>query len=166
VTGVAEPRTADTAVEVRPVPLAEVLPVRQRVLRPHQRVEDVEFQGDRRPGALHLGAFEGARLVGVASVLPDRHPVLPDGDAWRIRGMAVDEDARGRGVGGLLLQACVDHARSLGAALVWCNARVRAVAFYERHGFVVDGDVFDVDVIGPHVRMHRPLRRSVTTGRR
>jgi GNAT superfamily N-acetyltransferase len=147
----------DAAVEVRPVPLADVLPLRQRVLRPHQRVDEVEFEGDRRPGALHVGAFEDARLVGVASVLPDRHPDLPDPDAWRVRGMAVDEPVRGRGVGGLLLERCVEHARVVGGALVWCNARVGAVAFYERHGFVVEGDVLDVDLVGPHVRMRRAV---------
>jgi GNAT superfamily N-acetyltransferase len=161
------PRAAGAAVEVRSIPLADVLPVRQRVLRPHQRVEDVEFEGDRRPGALHVGAFEGGRLVGVASVLPDRHPDLPDVvDAWRVRGMAVEEIARGRAVGGLLLERCVDHARSRGGTLVWCNARVGAVAFYERHGFVVEGAVFDVDVIGPHVRMRRALEPAGSPGHR
>jgi predicted GNAT family N-acyltransferase len=29
------------------------------------------------------------------------------------------------------------------------------VPFYERHGFVRRGDVFEVVDLGPHVRMHR-----------
>ncbi|MGZ4151497.1 MAG: GNAT family N-acetyltransferase [Actinomycetota bacterium] len=150
-------RTADDAVEIRPVALEDVLPTRQRILRPHQRVEDVEFEGDRRPGALHVGAFVAGRLVGAASVLPDAHPEVPDPNAWRIRGMAVDDDLRDRGIGGALLERCVEHARSSGGTLVWCNARVGAVGFYERHAFLSEGEPFDVDVIGPHVRMRRTL---------
>ncbi|MGZ4113898.1 MAG: GNAT family N-acetyltransferase [Actinomycetota bacterium] len=150
-------RAADDAVEVRPVTLEDVLRIRQRILRPHQRVEDVEFDGDRRPGALHVGAFVAGRLVGAASVLPDAHPEVPDPNAWRIRGMAVDDDLRDRGIGGALLERCIEHARSSGGTLVWCNARIRAVPFYERHGFVTEGEPFDVEVIGPHVRMRRTL---------
>jgi GNAT superfamily N-acetyltransferase len=150
-------RTADDAVELRPVALEDVLPIRQRILRPHQRVADVEFDGDRRPGALHVGAFVADRLVGAASVLPDAHPELADPNAWRVRGMALDDDLRDRGIGGALLERCVEHARSSGGTLVWCNARIRAVPFYERHGFVTDGEPFDVESIGPHFRMRRML---------
>jgi GNAT superfamily N-acetyltransferase len=150
-------RAADAAVEVRPVALEDVLPVRQRILRPHQRVEDVEFEGDRRAGALHVGAFVADRLVGAASILPHAHPVLADPNTWRVRGMAVDDDVRDRGIGGALLDRCLDHARSRGARLVWCNARIGAVRFYERHAFVSEGAAFDVDLIGAHVRMRRTL---------
>jgi GNAT superfamily N-acetyltransferase len=150
-------RAADDAVEVRPVALEDVLPIRQRILRPYQRVQDVEFEGDRRPGALHVGAFVADRLVGAASILPHAHPVLADPNTWRIRGMAVDDDVRDRGIGGALLDRCLDHARSRGAALVWCNARIGAVRFYERHAFLSEGDPFDVDLIGRHVRMRRTL---------
>ncbi|MGZ4147470.1 MAG: GNAT family N-acetyltransferase, partial [Actinomycetota bacterium] len=101
-------RAADDAVEVRPVTLEDVLRIRQRILRPHQRIEDVEFDGDRRPGALHVGAFVAGRLVGAASVLPDAHPEVPDPNAWRIRGMAVDDDLRDRGIGGALLERCIE----------------------------------------------------------
>ena len=146
-------------VEIRTVPLGDVLPLRQRVLRPHQRVDDVDFDGDRRPGALHLGAFDGRRLIGCASILPDPLAGRTDADvgAWRVRGMAVERAFRYAGVGGLLLERCVEHVRDRGASLVWCNARVRASPFYERHGFVPEGDVFEVDAIGWHVRMRRAL---------
>jgi GNAT superfamily N-acetyltransferase len=149
-------------VEIRPLPLEAVLPLRQRVLRPHQRVSEVVFDGDRRPGALHLGAFAAGRVVGVASVMPEPEPdaAVGDRDAHRIRGMAVEEGWRGGGIGGRLLERCVEHAASGGAGLVWCNARIGAVPFYERHGFERDGPVFDVPRIGAHVRMRRRLGRT------
>jgi len=39
-------------------------------------------------------------------------------------------------------------ARGGGGAL-WCNARLRAVGFYELFGFVVAGEVFEEPDIGP-----------------
>ena len=140
-------------VEIRAVAPGDVLAIRRRVLRPHQRVDEVAFDGDRDARALHVGAFAGGGLVGVATVAPEPHPDGRHPGAWRIRGMAVDDDRRGRGIGGRLLERCLEHARANGADLVWCNARIRAVPFYERHGFEREGAAFDVPRIGPHVRM-------------
>jgi mycothiol synthase len=50
-----------------------------------------------------LGAWDGDALVGVAAIAADR-----------IRLLAVAPDARRRGIGGALLEACVAHARSAG----------------------------------------------------
>jgi len=44
---------------------------------------------------------------------------------------------------------------SRGGGLLWCNARVPAVAFYERAGFEVRGEPWDEPHIGPHVAMLR-----------
>jgi hypothetical protein len=36
---------------------------------------------------------------------------------------------------------------------VWCNARTPARGFYERAGFAVEGEEFELPEIGPHVLM-------------
>ena len=33
---------------------------------------------------------------------------------------------------------------------IWCNARIRAVPMYERRGFVIVSDIFEIEGIGPH----------------
>ncbi len=128
-------------------------PLRQRVLRPHQKLDEVGFDGDGAPGAFHLGAFEGQLLVGVASVVPEAPPFAISGLAWRLRGMAVAPEQRGQGVGGLLVAACVERARAAGVAVLWCQARVRAQSLYARAGFAVVSEVFELPKIGPHVTM-------------
>jgi predicted GNAT family N-acyltransferase len=129
-----------------------VRPLRQAVLRPHQRVDEVAFPGDALPGAAHFGARDGGgALLGVASVSPEPHPVAPRPGDWRVRGMATDPDGgRGRGAGALLLEACLAHARAAGGLRVWCNARSPVRGFYERAGFTVEGGEFELPGIGPH----------------
>jgi GNAT superfamily N-acetyltransferase len=145
------------AFELRPADLAAVRELRHLVLRPHQRPEDLVYAGDDAPDALHLGAFERGRLVAIASIARQPPPGSDDRQAWRVRGMATLPDRRGRGLGGALLEACVDHARSLGGSLVWCNGRVLATAFYERHGFAVVRGPFEVPDLGPHHELRRDL---------
>jgi ribosomal protein S18 acetylase RimI-like enzyme len=130
-------------------------PLRQAVLRPHQRAEDLVYEGDALPGALHLGAREGpgGPVVASASITPEPHPSAPARGDWRLRGMAALPEVRGRGVGAALLERCLEHARASGGRRVWCNARTPVQGFYELAGFTVEGDVFDLPVIGPHVVM-------------
>jgi predicted GNAT family N-acyltransferase len=157
-------------VDGTPAPTAHVMrvapeivrPLRQAVLRPHQTVADQVYPGDAVPGAAHFAAFAGDATtpVGVASIVPEGFPGAGGarpGD-WRVRGMATDPDGgRGIGAGALLLRACLDHARAAGAARVWCNARAGVRGFYEREGFVVEGDEFTLPAIGPHFLMSLTL---------
>jgi GNAT superfamily N-acetyltransferase len=144
--------------EIRPADLRAVRRLRHLVLRPHQRPEDLVYDGDGTPDAMHLGAFEDDRLLAIASIAPEAPPGGDEAGAWRIRGMATLPEARGRGLGGRLLEACVEHARRHGGSLVWCNGRVPATAFYERHGFRIVRGPSDVPGIGPHHELHLSLR--------
>lgn len=131
---------------VGPVPLPDTRPLRRDVLRPHQEIADLI--GHEPAGAVAYGAFDGDELVAVGLVGPDGEP-----GAWRVRGMATLPAARGRGAGGAVLDALVRHAVGQGAARVWCNARTPAISLYERAGFRVVSDVFELPEIGPHVVM-------------
>jgi GNAT superfamily N-acetyltransferase len=145
-------------VEIRPAELSEVRALRHLVLRPHQRPEDLVYGGDDAADALHLGAFVDGRMVGIASIARDPPPGSDDAAAWRVRGMATLPEIRSRGIGGAMLEACVEHARAHGGSFAWCNGRVPARAFYERHGFHVVRGPFDLPGTGLHVELRRPLR--------
>jgi len=136
------------SVEVRAVDPAQTRPLRQRVLRPHESLE--ELASHEPPGVHAVGAFDGGELVAVGFVCPDGEP----GD-WRVRGMATAPEHRGRGIGAAILDALVEHARSQGATRVWCNARTPALGLYTRAGFEPESDEFDIPAIGPHFVMAR-----------
>lgn len=145
-------------VEVRLITSAETLPVRWPVLRAGLPPESAVFDGDDAPETRHLGAFRADALVGVVSIYPREFPERPDlRNCWQLRGMAVVPEAQRQGIGEALLKASIDEARRHGGDSLWCNARVCAAAFYQKHGWTVLGPEFDIPTAGPHVRMWRTI---------
>lgn len=144
--------------QIRRADAATVRPVRWAVLRPEAPdAESIVFGGDDADAAGHFGAFDGDDLVGVISVFAQPHPDRPQPGDWRIRGMAVVDGRRSSGIGGLLLDAVVDHVRTHGGVRIWCNARTPAVRFYQQRGFTSEGDEFLTAGDRPHYRMSRQL---------
>ncbi len=138
---------------IRPIPAVRTHDLRRRVLRAGDpRPEAVCFVGDDRPDTVHLGAFAGTHLVGVATWMVEPVPAVVPGLAGRpglrLRGMAVEPWWQGQGVGRALLAAGMARAHG---RVVWCHARDRAIGFYERAGWQVVGDGFVTEATGlPH----------------
>jgi GNAT superfamily N-acetyltransferase len=146
------------AVRVERVSAEVGLPLRQRVLRPHQTIEELRAGDDDAPSTGNYVAFAGDEVVCTASVRREAPPWAPGAaPAWRLRGMATEEAWRGRGVGAQVLAVVIEHVRSHGGGLLWCNARVPAVPFYRRAGFGTRGDEWVDPDIGPHVAMERTV---------
>jgi GNAT superfamily N-acetyltransferase len=127
-------------------------------LRPGLPPESAILDHDDDPDTRHFGAFDGARLVGVATFFPEPCPLRPGKRAWRLRGMATLEEMQRRGGGSGLVAEGVRVARADNAELIWCNARVSARGFYEKLGFTTSGDEFVLPVAGPHYVMIKDLR--------
>jgi GNAT superfamily N-acetyltransferase len=142
---------------LRRITAAEARPLRQRILRPHQRVEDVGFPHDEDDDTVHLGAFVDGTLVGIATVHREPFPGTKDARAWRLRGMATEPEVRGQGCGSKLVAGCVEHAKQHGASRFWCTARESAKRFYDVLGFATLGDKFEIPDVGPHYVMELPL---------
>ena len=154
--------------EARRVPAAVVRPLRTRVLRPHWTDRLATYPEDETV-ATHVAAFlDGTDAPdGVGTVYAEAPPEanrdeIPEaayapGAAWRLRGMATSEAARGTGLGRVVLEECFAVVREAGGGYLWCNARLGAVPFYERLGMVCVGPEFDIPEIGPHYVMWRAV---------
>ncbi|WP_082943704.1 GNAT family N-acetyltransferase [Mycobacterium sp. 1274761.0] len=145
---------------VRPVPAADLWPIRRQVLRPGQPPELCSYAEDNQPDARHFAALHRGRPAGAASIYREDPPAevtvpgLARGRGWRLRGMATVDEIRGTGAGSALLRTAVTHAALSGADVVWCNARTSVAAFYRKHGFQTLGEEFDMPGIGAHVFMY------------
>ena len=142
-------------VHVRAVDAETGRALRMAVLRRHEPPGPMYGKEDD-PATVHVAAFgEHGEVLAVGSVMADPHPREPREGDWRVRGMATRPEMRGGGLGGLVLDALEAAAREGGAARLWCNARTPAVGFYERAGWRVEGEQFEIAGIGPHHVMSR-----------
>jgi predicted GNAT family N-acyltransferase len=125
--------------EIVEITAAETHDLRRRVLRDGTRSDALVWDGDEDPTTFHLGARTDGELVAISTWLRRRYPDRPADEAFQLRGMATEPSRRGSGVSGRLLRAGLDRCAEQGAILVWARARVAAISFYERHGFVPVG---------------------------
>jgi predicted GNAT family N-acyltransferase len=127
-------------------------PLRGAVLRPGR---PVEMPGDDDPATRHLAArtAEG-QVIGVVRFHPNPCPWRPEAtSAWQLRGMATDPAVRGTGAGRALVAEVLARVVGLGGDLLWCDARAAAAGFYERMGFQVVTEPYEISPIGPHLGM-------------
>ena len=95
---------------------------------------------------VQFAAFDGDTLVGAVQL---ERSTAPNGrHRAEIQRFAVRADARGRGVGRVLMDAAVGHARSLGLRLLWLSthAGTDADGIYGRLGWTRSGVIPDYAV--------------------
>ncbi len=142
---------------IRFIKAPDTYALRLQVLRPGGVLEDVDFTNDRLEYAFHLGVHIGGHRIAVASFYPEGHPELTGWKQYRLRGMATHPDFQGQGVGSQLMRFALEHLKAQHADLIWCNARVGALPFYERAGYRIHGERFEIPGIGGHFVMYRRL---------
>lgn len=141
--------------ELREIPFegpgyAEMLELRNRILRRPLGLELGEDERQRDAAAFLLGCYDGGKLVGCLLLEKSNQEWV------KMRQVAVSEDMQGRGVGAQLLEGAYDVARKWGYENMYCHARMTASDFYLKHGWLPVGDEFDEQGI-PHKRMEAPL---------
>ncbi|MCL2780572.1 MAG: GNAT family N-acetyltransferase [Actinomycetia bacterium] len=117
--------------------------LRRAVLRPELSPND-PLPGDDVPDAVHFAALSPTgEALSTCFVFPAPCPWQPErAGAWQMRQMATQPACRGQGIGGAVLTAVAEHLTAAGAPLAWCQARLVAVPFYEHHGWLAHGAVY------------------------
>lgn len=131
-----------------------VMPLRMQVFVVEQGVPAEIELDEFDPLSRHpVASGAGGEVVATGRLLPDGH----------IGRMAVAAAWRGRGIGGRVLEALATEAVRRGLPQVVLNAQVQALAFYRRHGFVEEGEVF-MEAGIPHQTMRRSCARPAGGG--
>ena len=100
--------------------------------------------------AVHLLAWDGECPVGTARL-------MIKGQSGKIGRVCVLPEVRGSGLGAALIGAAlVELGRTPGVTEAYLGSQSHATGFYERLGFVVEGDEF-LDAGIPHRHMRRAL---------
>ncbi len=118
--------------------------IRREVFVVEQQVPEEDEWDDLDQVAVHFLATDisNGLAVGTARFLP----------SGKITRMAVRQPYRHRGVGSRLLAAVLQYAANHGFDKVYLDAQISAIGFYERFGFVREGEIF-LDAGIEHVRM-------------
>ena len=135
----------------------ETYPLRHLVLRAGKPIETCAFDGDHLASTLHFGCFDGDNLIGVVSVFDNNSAAFSAQNQFQLRGMAVLDDYQKKGIGRLLVHFAEDYIKTQNSNLIWFNARIIAVAFYEKLGYQKIGNSFDIGDIGAHFVMFKEV---------
>ena len=144
-------------IAIRKISAQETYIVRHPVLRKGKPIESCHFDGDDLPTTQHIGLYENDSLQGVISLFENNHPLFEEKQQTQIRGMAVLENNQGKGFGRLLVNHSEQILMTQKIHLIWFNARENAVGFYQKMGYKILGNAFDIPGIGIHYVMGKKL---------
>jgi predicted GNAT family N-acyltransferase len=121
--------------------------VREAVFIREQGVSaELEWDGLDEDSHHVLALSNAGQAIGCGRILPNAH----------IGRIAVVHDWRGKKVGTAIIEALLAYASSRGYPEVELNAQVQVLPFYQRFGFVAEGDEF-LDANIPHRKLRLKL---------
>jgi len=143
----------ETILTMKGLVIEQIAPIitrrlRQEVLYPGQPFDSVVLEED--DSGTHFGMYQEQALIAVVSLF------LREQDA-QFRKFAIDKAYQRQGYGSKLLRYITDYALHKGMHILWCHARITAVAFYQKNGFVKIGLPFMKGNIS-YVRMERNIK--------
>ena len=115
----------------------EAYPIRKRVFIEEQGVPEEMELDELDPLAQHALAYLDSECIGTTRLV-----TLP-GNVGRIGRMAVLPMHRRQGIGGELLCTLLALCKSQGITQLELHAQLSAMPFYEKFGFIAQGDIYD-----------------------
>jgi GNAT superfamily N-acetyltransferase len=139
----------------------ELVSLRKTILRPDDiDAQRCHYSGDDDCTSKHLIAFDDSKQVGMATLIRDPKDFDEHGMvSWRIRGVGVLESHRRQGIASALVEALLVQVDQTNEAS-WLSGRVSQRSLYERLGFVVVSDVYEIVGTGPHFDFVRRPQRA------
>lgn len=147
-------------IQIRKITAAETYPLRHKILRKNEPIEKCVYPFDTADSTVHFGLFENNILLGIISVFETKKEVFNDKKQFQIRGMAVLENHQKNGYGATLVKHTMTYLQKEQEFLIWFNARIIALGFYEKLGFEKIGTEFEIVPIGMHYIMYKRFSNS------
>ena len=140
--------------DVRPVAtdeeLASAMELRRQVFVVQQGVPPDLERDELDATATHVVAVQDSAVVATGRLVPSSPAT------GRIGRMAVADGLRRRGIGSRVLACLEDQARGQGRAEILLHAQLHVRGFYDRHGYIAEGEEF-VEAGIRHIAMVKRL---------
>lgn len=144
--------------EIKHYKASELLLLRRNVMRPNmESFEDVIYDKDNHPSAIHLGVENDGKIIACVSAYQENNPDLSQQIQYRIRALCVDENYRLQGIARMLFNKIIEEVTNKGAQAIWFTARTHLTKFYNSFGFKEYGEEFLVPNSCMHIKMYKTL---------
>lgn len=135
-----------------------IIPLRAKVLRPGLPLEKSGYPQDSLDTTFHICALVNQNVASCGTFVSAVTGFFPNAkNPYQLRGMATDPKYQGQKLGQKIIQEGEKILKEKKSELLWMNARVSAIPFYEKCGYQQIGEVFDIPDVGPHIIMFRHL---------
>lgn len=130
----------------------ELLNLRYKVLLQPLGLKFLDSFREQEASFLHIGCIDNSTdtLIGGLILAPI------DNDEIRVMQVAVDDSHQGEGIGKKMIQYAENTAKNIGYSRIVMHAMLSVIGFYEKLGFVQDGDLFEEKGIS-FIRMVKEL---------
>ena len=142
-------------IEIKKIDAEEIRSLRHSELRKGQDFIETSYLKDHDRSTFHMACIIDNRAVSCATFYPETSIKTQSRNAYRLRGMATDINFQRKGYASELIVESFKELEKRDCDMVWCNARLAALGFYKSVGFKIKGDLFDIDLIGPHYYMYK-----------
>ena len=149
--------TTQLQVEINKVDAKKVRPLRHSELRKGQDFSTTSYLEDYEVDTFHMACIVDKKIVTCATFYPEKFIKIKSDNTYRLRGMATVSNFQRKGYATDLMRESFKEIKEKESDLLWCNARLVAVNFYESLGFKIIGEVFDIEGIGPHYYMYKEI---------
>ena len=149
--------TTQLKVNIIKVDAEKVRPLRHSELRKGQDFSTTSYLEDYKVDTFHMVCIVDEKIVTCASFYPEKSIKIKSNNAYRLRGMATASNFQRKGYATDLMIESFKELKEKGTDLLWCNARLVAVSFYESLGFKITGELFNIEGIGPHYYMYKEI---------
>ena len=141
-------------INIQLIQVEKIHNLRNKILRPGLPIETVFYDCDKDITCFHVAAIELDKVIGTATFYKISHISCKGENVYRLRGMAVENNCQGQGVGKKILDFAFLELKKRKIDFLWCNARLIALDFYKKLNFKIYGEIFNIKDIGPHYVMY------------
>lgn len=128
--------------------------IRKKVLWPHIKNGNYSIEVDKIKTTFHLGTFLKNKIISIGTFIKERNSKFNSDKQYRLRAMATDTEYRVKGAGKNLFLKGLDILKKKNINMLWCDARINAIPFYEALNMKSLKETYHIPNIGAHKTMY------------
>ena len=143
---------------IKKVKSEDLYSLRNKVLRNNKGIQYCKLEGDENERTAHFAAFKENLIIGGVSLIKNNTNKIKSLSNIQLRGMAVYKIYQKNKIGSLLLKKVESFCININIDFIWMNARLEAIEFYLKQGYVKTKKSFNIEGVGKHYFLYKKLK--------